>query len=336
MISFRRLLGVLLAALLIATVLSLPSGAHAAQARTTPAAAKADPVNDFPKMPRRCVDPKLLIPQKPGKCNLNKFQQGRPTIVLWGDSHAWQMIPALRSAAGKRNVNLVAFLMGSCPAMNPALTRDQRENGAPACLVSNDLALKYVTDLKQQKKRVHVLIGTYWQRYLHVLRTGQGSKYEKQMAAFWKTAGPRLFRTLGSLRVSVDVNGPMPAVPLNAKDCFTDEYYAYSCDLARKQALRNEKATKDWVKRHMRPLAGNPRLVDANRMCTKATCFAKPKGVYTFWDFQHISATMSRKLSFVLDQTVTRAGGTGKPHGGGPILEDDDDGGGCQLVILCR
>ena len=78
MISLRRLLGVLLAALLIATALSLPSGAHAAQARTTPAAAKADPLTDFPKMPRRCVDPKLLIPQKPGKCNLNKLPAGSP------------------------------------------------------------------------------------------------------------------------------------------------------------------------------------------------------------------------------------------------------------------
>ena len=125
-------------------MLSLSSGAHAAQGSTRPAAAKADPEHDFPKMPRKCVDPKLLIPQKPVKCNLNGFEQGRPTIVLWGDSHAWQMIPALRNAARNRNVNLVAFLMGSCPAMDPALTKEQRQNGAPACLVSNDRALQYV------------------------------------------------------------------------------------------------------------------------------------------------------------------------------------------------
>jgi hypothetical protein len=337
MISIRRLLGVLLAALLIATVLSLPSGAHAAQVRATPAAAKADPVNDFPKMPRRCVDPKLLIPQQPGKCNLNDFKKSRPTIVLWGDSHAWQMIPALRRAAHNRDVNLVAFLMGSCPAMDPALTPKQLEGGVPACLVSNDLALKYVKALKAQKKRVHVLIASYWARYLHVLRTGQGSKYERQMAGFWKKSGPRLFRTLGRLRVPVDVDGPMPAVPLNAKDCFTDEYYAYDCDLSRKQALRNEESAKSWVKRHMQALSGKPRFVNAAKMCNSKTCFATPRGVYTFWDFQHISATMSRKLSFVLDQTVTRAGGSGKPHGGGPILEDDDDGGGgCTIPILCR
>ena len=335
MISIRRLLGVLLAAFLIATVLSLPSGAHASAVRTTPAA-KADPQRDFPKMPRRCVGQEV-IPPKPGRCNLNAFEKGRPTIVLWGDSHAWQMIPALRMAARGRDVNLVAFLMGSCPAMDPALTREQRQQGAPACLVSNDRALKYVTNMRAHKKRVHVLLGTYWQRYLHAIRVGDSTSYHGEMAAYWKTAGPRLFRTLGRLRVSVDVNGQMPSVPAKAKDCYLQERFAYSCDLARKRALRDEAATKSWVKRHMRALSGHPRYVDANRMCTKATCFATPRGIYTFWDDQHISATMSRQLSYVLDKTVSRAGGTGKPNGGGPILEnDDDEGGGCTIPLLCR
>ena len=120
--------------------------------------------------------------------------------------------------------------------------------------MSNDRALQYVTSLKAQKKRVHVLLGTFWQRYLHAIRVGDTTSYHGEMAAYWKTAGPRLFRTLGKLRVSVDVDGQMLTVPQNAKDCYTDKYYAYSCDLARKKALRNEKGTKNWVKKQMRAL----------------------------------------------------------------------------------
>jgi hypothetical protein len=337
----RRLLGLLLAALLTATVLSLPTGAHAAPLRSgSVAAKKADPVHDFPRMPRKCVDPKLLIPQKPTKCNLNGFKAGRPTLVLWGDSHAWQMIPALKGAAKGRNVNLVAFLMGSCPAMDPALTPQQRHGGVPSCLISNDRALRYVKDLASHKKPVHVLLGTYWQRYLHALRTGDTKSYHGQMAVYWKTAGPRLFRTLGKLRIGVDVDGQMLTVPDNAKDCFTQKYFAYSCDLPRKRAIRNEQSTKSWVKRQMRALSGKPRYIDANRMCNATTCFARPNDdYYTFWDNQHISATMSRHLSYVLDATVTRAGGTGEAHGGGPVLGggggDDGGGGGCSLPLLC-
>jgi hypothetical protein len=337
MIATRRLLGLVLAVLLSATALTLPSGAHAAQVDTAVRAAKVDPVRDFPKMPRKCVDPKLLIPQKPVKCNLNGFKQNRPTLVLWGDSHAWQMIPALRGAASGRNINLVAFLMGSCPVMDPNLTREQKQSGAPACLLGNERALDFVTKLKQQKKKVHVLLGTYWQRYLHAIRKGDTKSYHGQMAAVFKTAGPRLFRTLGKLRVPVDVDGQMVTAPSNAKaSCYTDRYYAFSCDLPRKKALRNEKGTKRWVKKQMRALSGHPRYVDANKMCDATTCYAKPRGTYTFWDFQHISASMSKKLSFVLDKTVTRAGGKGAPNGGGPVLGDEGGGGGgCQLIIFC-
>ncbi len=341
MTTTRRLLGLLLAVLLSVTVLSMPSGAGAASPSPAPAAAKVDPQQDFARMPRKCVDPKLLIPQKPTKCNLNGFQQGRPTIVLWGDSHAWQMIPALRKAARNRDVNLVAFVMGSCPVMDPALTPSQRHGAdpVPACLISNDRALRFVQGLKAHNKRVHVLLGTYWQRYLRAIRTGEGSSYVKEMAGYWKTGGPRLFRTLGKMRVKVDVDGQIVTVP-PTESC-PDGNFPYACDLPRKKALRGEKSTKTWVKRQMRSLSGKPRYVDANRMCTAKKCYATVGKAYTFWDIQHISATMSRKLSYVLDQTVTRAGGRGQANGGGPLLDGDEDGGGgggggCIPILTCR
>ena len=190
MISIRRLLGVLLAVLLTATVLSLSSGAHAAQVRSDARRRQGRPRARLPEDAAQVRQAAKVIPQKPVKCNLNGFKQGRPTIVLWGDSHAWQMIPALRNAARGRDVNLVAFLMGSCPAMDPALTQEQRQNGAPACLLSNDRALQYVTNLKAHKKRVHVLLGTYWQRYLHAIRIGDSTSYHGEMAAYWKKRGP--------------------------------------------------------------------------------------------------------------------------------------------------
>ena len=335
MIYTRRLLGLVLAALLTATLMSLPSGATAAPATSaSPAvAAPRDPADDFPRMPRRCVNPENLIPQYPGKCNLNDFRKGRPTIVLWGDSHAWQMIPALRKAARKRGVNLVAFVMGSCPVMDNQLTAQERES-APACLRSNDLALRYVAKLKSHKREVRVLLGTYWWRYLQAIRVGDTKSYHGQMAAQFKTAGPRLFRTLGRMRVGVDVNAQMVTVPPNHGSCPKGNT-PYACDLARRKALRNEASTRRYVKKRMRSLHGKPGYVDANRMCSSDTCYARsPEGIYTFWDDQHISASMSRHLSYVLNRTVTRAGGKKLPPPPPPDDGGDDDG--CTLIILCR
>ncbi len=113
--------------------------------------AKASPQNDFPRMPRSCVDPKDLIPQEPGMCKLNTYRQARPTVVLWGDSHAWQMIPALKGAIKGRNVNLVAFVMGGCPPMDPHLNTPKKRKNATSCQKSNDLALRYA--LKRKLRR---------------------------------------------------------------------------------------------------------------------------------------------------------------------------------------
>jgi hypothetical protein len=333
MINTRRLLGLVLAALLTATLMSLPSGATAVPATSASSvlAAQRDPADDFPRMPRRCVNPENLIPQYPGKCNLNDFRKGRPTIVLWGDSHAWQMIPALRKASRKRGVNLVAFVMGSCPVMDNQLSAQER-NDAPLCLRSNDLALRYVANLKSHHRKVRVLLATYWWRYLQAIRAGDTKSYTGEMAARFKTAGPRLFRTLGRMHVNVDVNGQVVTVPPNHASCPKGNT-PYACDLSRKRALRNEASTRRYVKRHMRALSGKPGYIDANRMCDATTCYARtPEGIYTFWDDQHISASMSRHLSYVLNRTVTRAGGKKLPA---PPPDDGGDGGGCPLIILC-
>ena len=343
MIYTRRLLGLVLATFLTGTLLSLPSGASAATATSAaPAsvssavlatAAGRDPAQDFPRMPRKCVDPKLLIPQQPTKCHLNKFRKARPTIVLWGDSHAWQMIPALRLAARDRRVNLVAFVMGSCPVMDNQLT-PKEASSAPACLKSNHRALKYVTNLKSRKKKVRVLMGTYWQRYLRSIRVGDTKTYHGQMAARFKTAGPQLFRTLGRMRIPVDVDAQVVTVPPHHKSCPKGNT-PYACDLPRKKALRDETTTKRWVKKQMRSLSGKPLYINVNRMCNAETCYARSdEGIYTFWDDQHISASMSRHLSYVLTPTVTKAGGKKLPPDDGGD-GDGGGGGGCTLIIIC-
>jgi hypothetical protein len=333
MIYTRRLLGLVLAALLMATLMSLPSGANAAPASSAAVAAAAtrDPANDFPRMPRHCVDPKDLIPQRPVKCRLNEYKKNRPTIVLWGDSHAWQLIPALRKAARDRGVNLVAFVMGSCPVMDNQLTPAEATS-APACLQSNHRAKKFVADLKAHKKKVRVVFGTYWQRYLHAIRVGDTRSYHGEMAARFKTAGPRVFRTLKNMRVPVSVVGQVVTVNPHHKPCPAGNN-PYACDLPRKKALREETATTRWVKRHTRVLPGSSIYLNFNRMCDATTCYAKsPEGIYTFWDDQHISASMARHLSYVLDSTVTKAGGKRLP----PPDDDGGDGGGdCPLIILC-
>ncbi len=59
-------------------------------------------------MPDRCTGGRS-IPSRAGACRLTPVRFARPTVVLWGDSHAWQHIPGLRAEANARDVNLIAF-----------------------------------------------------------------------------------------------------------------------------------------------------------------------------------------------------------------------------------
>lgn len=358
----RRLLGALIAAVLAVTLApalavaapAAPSATPAASAATpatgVPLLARRDPSQDFPRMPRRCVDPEDLIPQRPVRCELNNFRRNRPTVVLWGDSHAWQLIPALRVAARHKSVNLVAFVMGSCPVMDNGLSKAQVRN-APACLRSNFRALHYVQRLKRGKERVRVVLGTYWQRYLRAIRVGDTTSYHGEMAARFRSAGPRLFRTLGKMRVGVDVVGQVVTVPARKPACPAGES-PYACDLPRKKAIRDERPTKRYLKRQMRALAGRPGYVNVNAsLCTRSTCVSRfdldsGRVVYTYWDDQHISATLSRYLAGYFSRTIAAVKPGTKPTeppppppptdgGDGDGDGDADGGGGCTLIILC-
>jgi hypothetical protein len=249
-------------------------------------------------MPRSCVDPKDLIPQAPGMCKLTAYREARATVVLWGDSHAWQMIPALKGAIKGRNVNLVAFLMGGCPPMDPNLKTPKQRKNASSCEKSNDLALRYVLRRKHKDLEVKVVAGGAWDRYLTPLR--QGTPPEESYAALiaqqLATDTPRLFRRLGAARISTDVMGQSLEVPEGA--LCPEGRRPFVCELPRSEALHSEAANKRWVKKAMRPLVGKGRYLTTNgAVCTATVCRGKVADIYTFFDDLHLSATRSRTLA---------------------------------------
>ncbi|HWM74563.1 MAG TPA: SGNH hydrolase domain-containing protein [Nocardioides sp.] len=327
--THRRLLGLLLATLLTVALLGAsPARASGSTAPDpdpeTPFAKATPPNNDFPHLPARCAVRKDLIPLTPVRCNLNKFVKSRPTIVLWGDSHAWQLVPALRDQAAGRGVNLVAYLLGSCPVMVKPMTKAERRK-APDCLKSNAMALDFVKKLRRDDRDVRVVLATFWQRYLHAIRKQTFGSYYGQMAKIFEKSGPRAFRILGRMRVGVDVVGQALTVPARAPNCRKGND-PYKCNLPRFKAIREEKGTRAWVKARMRPLA-RPSYVDINKMCTRRTCYAKVQRTNTFFDVFHITASMSRLISYVFAGTVDRAlAGAGSRA---------DDGPSCSLPILC-
>ena len=247
------------------------------------------PEQDYPRLPKECASREEKIPQEPGACYLNEFVEDQPTIVLWGDSHAWQHIPVLRAAVGKEKVNLVGFVMGSCPPMDLDLPLGE----GTKCEQNATEALDFIQRLDRQGRPLKVVLGAYWRFYLDVLATpGDYDDYERQQADLFADNTPEAFRALGRAGIDTDVIAQTVSVP-DPAPCAAP----YVCRMPRADALREEAATDAWVRDAMRPLGDQARYVDPNGdICDDTWCYGRRDGIYTFFDPQHLTATRSRTL----------------------------------------
>jgi hypothetical protein len=296
----RGLLAPAVALLFLATLLAV---APAASARVV------DPAQDHPVLPDSCIDEGQLVPQHAVVCHLVPFRKGRPTVVLWGDSHAWMFIPALVRAGRNRNVNLDAFVLGACPPLKVAEPAPGEHFGSK-CERSNYNTLQYVLDLQRRGQRVRALLAANWVGYRQIYRESEGGTretdyepYAVEMSLLFHRGTPAIFRTLGAKGVDVDVVGQTLTVPRPAADCPAGEE-PYVCPMPRDQAIPEEQATRDWLEARMSRLA-YPGYIEVNdAVCGTWWCDGYRDGIYTFYDGLHLSATRSRTLADYFRLTV--------------------------------
>ncbi len=272
------------------------------QAKSPEWQAVSKQLTDVPQMPAECLaEADELIPSQPVACQINPFEEDRPTVVLWGDSHAWMYIPALEAAIGKRDVNLMAFVMGGCP---PFLAGNGADTG---CAGSNRFAMDFVAELRRRDQPFRVILSASWDLYLEgskkLLKSTEVASranpaYIAKMADIFNVSGPALFDRLAELEVPTDVVAPTASVQRNAPLCEAQRL-PLACDRSRADSILNEEATRDWLDDRMAGLGGEPppRLIDPNRaMCSAETCYAENDGFVNFFDTNHLSATRSRAL----------------------------------------
>lgn len=296
------LLGLLAAGLAISSVATAPA-----------TAATVDPANDRPRLPASCLDGSYL-PTRPVLCRLNGRHPRRPTVLIWGDSHAFQWIPAIRTAARGSGYNLVASLMGHCPPMYPRIRSQREYDRVRPCLQSNYLAAQFVQKLQSEGRALRVILGGSWQRYraaiegLPYYHYGSEQLYLEKNADSFADYGPRLFALLGRKRIGTDVVGQSPVVPdpqyqSRAEECGTP----YTCPIPRYRAMPQAGSTRAWLRDLMGPLATPAQLINvADEICFPKICPGIRRGVYTFVDNVHISATRAGMTSGVFARSLSR------------------------------
>ncbi len=287
----------------MSTVASLSTGALALandQASTPRWEVVSQQLNDVPEMPSECLGENSFIPDQANRCDLVPFDPQRPTVVLWGDSHAWMLIPGIEEAAAGKDVNLVAYVMGACPPL--LAPSDVRI----ACARNNELALNFVTKRSGAKKPpLRIILSASWPTYRNAFDVVElderadgaaSDAYIRRISELFQDGTPRLFEELSLLNADIDVVGPTPFVPRNAPLCEA-RARPFSCDVDRDLAIEGEAETVSWLRERMSDFTENSRYIDiAQSLCDEDTCYAEADGVVNFFDDNHISAALSRQL----------------------------------------
>ncbi len=324
--TVRKMIGLLLGTFLALSLLSaLPAPASAVKPR-----------NDFPRLPRVCATPKEQIPQKFIFCRINKFKSDRPTVFVWGDSHAFMMVPAAKRAVAGQNVNLVAFVLGSCPPVLSGAKTKKQKRARSGCEEAGDLVFRQVKKLQRTKHKPKVILGLNWDIYMSALERARQGKpayngYVATTAASFKEGTPRLFTALGQAGVSVDVVAPVGQVPAATKKCKRGQL-PYRCSLPRQRVLNKEGSRLSFAQRLTRRLDGDARLINVNgEFCNDRICKGTVRGTLTWYDDLHISATMAkeRMAKYFADSVADVAPSAQEAEGESPSAN-------CGLIVICR
>jgi hypothetical protein len=309
-------LSVLVACASSATPATPDSGSGPSARAATPAVHRGNPSDDHVTLPQRCDPNPAQMPTNPIACKINTYDKSRPTLLLWGDSHAWMYLPALKEAVKGKNVNLVAVVKGTCPPIQFPSTNAPTKL---SCYQFNKIGLDLVKERQKSGKGLRVVLGGSWQRYLEALaHPNRQDDYTIQYAKYFEKGTPRLLKTLGALHVKTDVIGQTgyPCAATNERpECHTDQLPdcplsndPFACDLPRSAMLPDEGSTRTWVKKHMLVLTAGKRYISANdEFCSTTTCHGYQNNVYTFYDNDHLSQTFSKSLKGLFAKSVPQA-----------------------------
>ncbi|MCW2525197.1 MAG: hypothetical protein JWM76_57, partial [Pseudonocardiales bacterium] len=233
-----------------------------------------------------------LVPARDTTSPTCTFGDGKATkkVVLFGDSHAAQWMPALLDVASRGGFSVTVLTKGNCPApimtvRNTAYQRDFTE-----CDTWREWALKKVVELKPD---LVVISSTF-----HGVALSDGVMQTPAVEAAWDTGLAALIHRMqvGSTKVTVvsDVANHVQRVP----DCVAanpTNLLACATPVDQGTLVTHQRDETAAV------LATGATYLDVRPwFCDSTTCPSVIGGVITDFDESHLTATYSKYLGHAL------------------------------------
>jgi peptidoglycan/LPS O-acetylase OafA/YrhL len=226
-------------------------------------------------------------------------------VVLWGDSHAAQWLPALRSAAEAKGWRLILLVKASCPSVmvpvyNPRLHRNEEE-----CVRWRLAALSYIKSIRPK----FVVISN---SSAYVMRPGFTDDYARLSSNEWEDGMRSTLNAVNSNTGLVVLLRDTPRPEIDVPVCLSRAaahpaiFSSRECDASPKRAL----AGAIW-QTEVSAATGftNTALLDmTDQFCTNNLCPATANGIVVYRDGNHMSLDyarfLGRPLAGALDSIV--------------------------------
>lgn len=297
------------------------AGSRGSSAAATPAretdpllrtSARTNTNPDFIDMPEGCFteEPSYALTPKP--CRLTPHRKGAPLIVLWGDSHAWMLTPAIRKAVRAKKVNVISLMQGGCPPMFPDLSTPEKVASSNGCDHFGQYVIDYLDKARRFKRPLRLVVAMAWELYHNVTDAPNGADkkypgftndYISDNARKSLVGTPRAFRALGRMHIKTDIVAAEPMIYQTAPFCPS---YGFLCPLPRQAVLKDAKENNARI-RQMRSLLTEKGLVirPAKTLCNATVCRGVIDGVPVHYDRIHLGQRASWRLSDHFAPTIS-------------------------------
>ena len=235
---------------------------------------------DRPPLPDACATAELA--QLEAQC-VSGDREGRSTILVIGDSHAAQWLPAIDGAARRLGARVVSSVQGTCPSLDVAWAGE-----LPSCGVRRAQLPALVDDLRPQ-----LVVAAHTVGYMGSLA---GVDPGRQLET-WTDGLARLATDLRERGIPLAVILDTPQFPDDPVRCLSLHRQPGRCDVSLADTLARlasfHAAEKEALRRAGHGVAHEP----MEYLCDADACPATRDGMVAYVDTHHLTARYSASLA---------------------------------------
>jgi hypothetical protein len=227
------------------------------------------------------------------------------TVVLFGDSHAMQLFPALEHVALRRRWRLVNLTKAGCPPSAVSVVSPLSRRRYPECDTWREHALRRIE--REERPALVLAAGSAHHEVLDGGKRLGGEAAARALADGWRPVLRRLSATADHVVVTSDP----PRAPLDVPACVSEHLKELRrCAFARGKAAARAQVVSDVV----RAVDGVRVLEVADQLCTAELCPSVIGDVLVYRNSGHLTASFAATLGPWLGRGLPRLTAAPRPR----------------------